>query len=112
MPSGDQKRARADIQRLDTRSYGVSGPMTFDTVTELWRQSEHMFEDNTVLEIDLAQVTRTDSAGLSLLVEWMRGASRQSGRVEFLNLPDQMLALARVSNVEHLLAGKRSEQLS
>lgn len=107
MFSDDAERPQAKIQRQDTRSYGVSGAMTFESVTELWRQSESMFADNTVVEIDLAKVSRTDSAGLALLIEWMRGASRQGGRIEFLNLPDQMLELARVSNVEHLLVDMR-----
>ena len=86
--------------------------MTFESVTELWRQSENMFADNTVVEIDLAKVTRTDSAGLALLIEWMRGASRQGGRIDFLNLPNQMLELARVSNLEHLLVDTRGREQS
>lgn len=110
--SDDSERPQAKIQRHDTRSYGVTGMMTFESVTELWRQSENMFADNTVVEIDLTEVTRTDSAGLALLVEWMRGASRQGGRVEFLNLPSQMLELARVSNLEHLLVDERAREQS
>ena len=89
-----QERPRARIERQDTRSYGVQGAMTFESVTELWKQGDAMFTDNTVVQIDLAGVTRTDSAGLALLVEWMREASRQGGRIEFLNLPSQLRALA------------------
>lgn len=81
--------------------------MTFESVAELWRQSGDMFSDHTVLQIDLAEVTRTDSAGLALLVEWLRAASRQGGRIEFLNLPPQMLALAEAANLEHVLAGRQ-----
>lgn len=98
---------RAQIQRQDTRTYGVHGAMTFDSVTDLWRQSMDMFSGETVLQIDLAQVTHTDSAGLALLVEWMREASRQGARIEFLHLPAQMLALAEAANFEQALAEKR-----
>ncbi len=98
---------RAKIQRRDTRTYCVLGAMTFDSVTDLWRQSEEMFSGETVFQIDLAQVTRTDSAGLALLVQWMREASRQGARVELLNLPTQMLALADAANLEEVLVGKR-----
>jgi phospholipid transport system transporter-binding protein len=66
-----------------------------------------MFSGETVLQIDLAQVTHTDSAGLALLVEWMREASRQSARIDFLHLPAQMLALAEAANLEQVLVGKR-----
>jgi phospholipid transport system transporter-binding protein len=102
----EQQRTRAKLERQDTRSYGVHGAMTFESVTELWRQSGEMFSDHTVLQMDLAQVTRTDSAGLALLVEWLREASRHGGRMEFVNLPSQMLALAGAANLEHVLAGQ------
>jgi phospholipid transport system transporter-binding protein len=98
---------RAKIQRQDTRTYSVQGVMTFDSVTDLWRQSMDMFSGEAVLQIDLAQVTHTDSAGLALLVEWMREASRQSARIDFLHLPAQMLALAEAANLEQVLVGKR-----
>ena len=98
---------RAKIQRQDTRTYCVHGAMTFDSVTDLWRQSMDMFSGETVFHVDLAQVTHTDSAGLALLVEWMREASRQGARIDFLHPPAQMLALAEAANLEQVLVGKR-----
>jgi phospholipid transport system transporter-binding protein len=100
-------RPRAQIQRQDTRSYCVLGAMTFDSVTDLWRQSVDMFFSETVIRIDLAQVTHTDSAGLALLVEWMREASRRGARIELLHLPAQMLALADAANLEQAFVGKQ-----
>jgi phospholipid transport system transporter-binding protein len=97
---------RARIQRQDTRSFGVHGAMTFDSVTDLWRQSIDMFSSENVFQIDLATVTHIDSAGLALLVEWLREAVRKGARVEFLNMPDQMLALVGAANLETVLKGK------
>lgn len=97
----------ARIQRQDARSYGVHGAMTFDSVTDLLRQSEDMFSGEALLQIDLAKVTRTDSAGLALLVEWLREASRNGARVEFVNMPAQLLSLVGAANLEDVLAGKR-----
>ena len=112
MVADDQQRSGAQIQRQDTRVYGVHGAMTFDSVTDLWRQSAEMFADQTVLQIDLAQVTHTDSAGLALLVEWLREASRRGARVEYLNLPAQLLALAGAASFEQVLAGKQGSTVS
>ncbi len=81
--------------------------MTFDSVTDLWRQSVDMFFSETVIRIDLAQVTHTDSAGLALLVDWMREASRRGARIELLHLPAQMLALADAANLEQAFVGKQ-----
>jgi phospholipid transport system transporter-binding protein len=97
---------QARIERRDTRSYHVQGAMTFDSVTDLWHQSEGIFEDDGVLRIDLADVTRTDSGGLALLIEWLREAKRRGRRVEFLNLPNQMRALASAANLGEILGVK------
>jgi phospholipid transport system transporter-binding protein len=108
----ESQRPRAKIQRQDARAYGVHGAMTFDSVTELWRQSADMFSGEPVLQIDLTKVTHTDSAGLALLVEWLREASRRGARIEFLHLPTQMLALAGAANLEQVLAGKQGSATS
>jgi phospholipid transport system transporter-binding protein len=107
MAEDQQERPRAKLERRDTRSYSVDGAMTFESVTDLWRQSDAMFSDHTVVEIDLAQVTRTDSAGLALLIEWLREASRRGGRIELQNPPPQLLALAGAANLEGVLAGRQ-----
>lgn len=98
---------RAKLERRDTRSYSVHGAMTFESVTDLWRQSDGMFSDNTVVEIDLAEVTHTDSAGLALLVEWLREASRRGGRIDLQNMPAQLLALVGAAHLERVLAGRQ-----
>jgi len=102
------QREQARIQRQDARSYGVNGAMTFDSVTDLWRQSEDMFSAEGVFQIDLAKVTRTDSAGLALMVEWLREASRRGARIEYLNMPEQLLSLVDAANLKDVLAGKPS----
>ncbi len=97
----------ATFTRRDTRSYGVQGAMTFESVPDLWRQSVEIFPDEAVFQIDLTQVTHTDSAGLALLVEWLREGARRGARIELLNPPAQMLVLAGAANVEQVLTGKR-----
>jgi len=107
VPAEEPQPSGATITRRDTRSYGVRGAMTFESVAQLWRQSVEIFPDEAVFQIDLAQVTRTDSAGLALLVEWLREGSRRGARIEFLNLPAQMLMLAGAANFEKVLTGER-----
>ena len=107
MLADDPQRPGATITRRDARSYAVEGVMTFESVAELWRQSLEIFPDESVFQIDLMQVTHTDSAGLALLVEWLREGSRRGARIGLLNLPAQMLVLAGAANVEKVLTGER-----
>jgi phospholipid transport system transporter-binding protein len=50
--------------------------------------------------IDLGGVTRMDSAGLALLLEFLRAVPARQGKAEFINIPEQSLELIRVSGLE------------
>lgn len=82
--------------------YVLCGALTFDSVPHLWREGLSRFEDAAKLTLDLQEVTHTDSAGLALMVEWMREAKRRNSEIHFRNIPSQMLAIASTSRLEQL----------
>ena len=55
------------------------------------------------LTIDLQQVTQADSAGLALLIEWLRQARKANVSLSFSNIPPQMLVLIRVNGLQDTL---------
>ena len=81
----------------------VGGELTFSTVTEILAQAQTMFETMTMLNIDFTDVTRSDSAGLALLIDWMRTAKKVSKSITFYNIPQQILAIANASGLDDLL---------
>ncbi len=82
----------------------VSGDLTFATVTAVWRASRPLLAaGGGPLQFDLAGVGRADSAGLALLVEWLRSARDAGVDLVFQAVPAQLLAIARASGVDHLL---------
>jgi phospholipid transport system transporter-binding protein len=54
-------------------------------------------------EVDCSGITRSDSAGLSVLVDWLALAKNDGRSLRYLNLPEGLLAIARISEVEELL---------
>ncbi len=92
------------IQQADDGVYRLVGQLDFNTVPELWQSSEVMFAPQSKrVVVDLLEVSRADSAGLALLVGWIRRARARGVETEFRNIPDQLLAIARVSGVEDML---------
>lgn len=87
--------------------YRVSGSMTFDTVTELYEGAELEFEAGGELTLDLDEVTRADSAGLALLLEWARRGRRNNCRLRLKNLPDQLRLLMEVTGLEAAFSESR-----
>jgi len=81
----------------------VSGELTFATVNAVLEQSEQVFKPLTSLDIDLSELVHSDSAGLALLVHWMRAANKENKKITFQNIPAQLLAIADVSGLDELL---------
>ncbi len=84
--------------------YLVSGPLSFATVTELLLQSRSLFAGESSFEVDLSGVTHADSAGLSLLIEWLRQAKLQGRQLRYRSLPAQMQSLSSISDLTGLLS--------
>jgi len=93
----------ASVEALGEGRFAVRGPLRFQTVSAVWRESVPLFRDVPRLALDFSAVTEVDSAGLALLIEWMREARRQGAEIHFLNMPTQMQTNARVSGLEGLL---------
>lgn len=81
-------------------THAISGALTFETVPGLYKVSAVWFEGTGDLTLDLAQVTNTDSAGLALLVEWLRRARDAKRSLRFTNIPAQVQTLMRINNLQ------------
>ncbi len=104
----------ADIDNVDG-VLKVSGELTFSTVPTLLTKAAAILTDSpqgAAVDVDLTAVSHADSAGLALLIEWHRLASDTGRSLHFHHLPKQMLALARVSNLESLLVSGSQQAVS
>lgn len=92
------------IQGLDGQ-FQISGELSFATVTAVLEEGrERLFLNaGECVDLDLAGVSRADSAGLALLIEWMRQAQKRQVAIRFHHLPEQLLAIARAGELDGLL---------
>lgn len=81
----------------------LSGELTYATVPELSRSLEPTLKQWPRLCVDLSGLDRVDSAGLALLVEWTRLAHALGHPLEFIEAPQQLLTIARVSGLDRTL---------
>ena len=96
--------SKAKLEALGSGRYRVAGVLDATTVGELLEQSVARFEGSGDLEVDLTMVGDADSAGLALLIEWIRLARTRQQQIRFSGVPAQINALARISEVEDLLS--------
>ena len=55
------------------------------------------------VEIDCGAVTSADSAGLAVILDWLADARGSGRNLRYVNLPQDLKALARIGEVEELL---------
>jgi len=53
--------------------------------------------------VDCSAVSRSDSAGLAVLLDWLAWGRRRSKPLSLQNLPASLIAIARISEVDGLL---------
>jgi phospholipid transport system transporter-binding protein len=97
--------SRAQLESLGEGRFRVNGVLNATTAGEVLEQSESHFEQFKEIDIDLGGVGDSDSAGLALLIEWLRLARQWDKAIHFANVPAQIEALARISEVEELIGG-------
>jgi phospholipid transport system transporter-binding protein len=95
--------SRARLESLGTGRFRVSGVLDASTATAVLEESESRFEQAPEIHVDLGGVGESDSAGLALLIEWLRQARHARKPIHFVNVPAQIEALARISEVEELI---------
>lgn len=86
-----------------TKNIQLSGELVFSTVNSILVQAETVFEPIAILDIDLSEVERSDSAGLALLIHWIRLAKKADKKIVYHNIPKQMSAIADATGMLDLL---------
>lgn len=83
--------------------FRVVGRLGFDTVTQALDASHKLFAEYHAIQLDLSGVTAADSAGVALLIEWVSRARHSKCVLHFRHVPEQVMAIARISDVENML---------
>ena len=83
----------------------VTGELTFASARDARQLGLLVLESSraTKLVIDCGGVTRADSAGLAVLLDWLAWGRRKSRSLTLENLPASLVAVARISEVDGLL---------
>jgi phospholipid transport system transporter-binding protein len=99
MTSPASNHTTARLEQQGPGRYVLSGDLNFHTVPDVWQQGKALFGQGTSVAVDLSGVGHCNSAGLALLIEWMRNAQTGNQSISFQNLPPQMRDIATVCGV-------------
>jgi len=99
------KNVRVGISEVSDGRVAVSGELTFASARDARQLGVLVLEGSRAqrIVIDCSGVTRADSAGLAVLLDWLAWGRRKSRVVSLENLPASLVAIARISEVDGLL---------
>jgi phospholipid transport system transporter-binding protein len=95
--------------RIETAGPGrllASGELGFATAARALDDGLVLMSSGQAWTVDLAGVTAGDSAGLAVLVEWLSVARARGATLNFAAVPSQILAVARIADLEDLLVAQ------
>ncbi|MBS3964963.1 MAG: STAS domain-containing protein [Methylomonas sp.] len=92
--------ARLTLTEQSPGLFTVEGNLTFATIDQQTLTSFKFLKGIDTICIDLARVGTTDSAGLALMIEWIKHSRKIRAQLRFKNVPDQLMALAKLSGFD------------
>jgi len=81
-------------------SFIVDGDLTFASIDKHTVKSFAFLKSAKEVNIDLSKVNNTDSAGLALMIEWIKFCRHNRIHLSFKNIPEQLLTLAKLSGFD------------
>lgn len=96
--------AIASLQ-IDADTAYVKGELDFDSVLAIAREGEAWLSGPAPsrCRFDLSQVTRSNSAGTALLLNWLRVAGHVHKQLQIVGIPEGLRSLMNLGGVDSLL---------
>lgn len=83
--------------------WDLSGELNLSTVPDLWPEMARKIRHSKRLVVSLAGVKTASSAALALLLQGLDEAQEVGCKLRYEHMPQNLQALARVSNVQKIL---------
>lgn len=94
---------QADIT-LKNGCFFVSGDLDFLNVMSVYQKSIAYFGTQQSIVCDFTELHSSNSAGLGLIVEWIKLAMTQQKKITFINMPECLRTIANVAALTTILA--------
>ncbi len=78
----------------------VEGELTFSAMDKKTVSSFAFLAAGKQITLDLGKVGNADSAGLALMIEWIKHARSKRVQLRIINIPGQILNLAKLSGLD------------
>ena len=96
-----------NVQQTDQKAI-FSGALTRATITRTFDKKYRPLVNGKSITLDLAKVNQIDTAGLAWILLLIELAATKACEITLINLPDDLIKLAKLSAVDTLLPTEKN----
>jgi len=96
---------KADIT-FRANTFLLTGELDFSNVMSVYQISLPHFYHCSQLTFDFSQVEDSNSAGLALIIEWIKLARRCGKPIHFNAISNDLMSIAKVAGLESIVLGE------
>ena len=91
--------------KLTQQGFQLSGSIVYASVSRLLKEGSSFLESyqETSVSISCNEVSRVDSAGIALLIEWKRWCNNHDKKCQIIGLPMQAQSLVETYRLQKVL---------
>lgn len=89
-----------NLNKQNDELFFIEGELTFSSINKKTLPAFDFLGKSKKIYLDLKKVTTADSAGLALILEWIKHSERYNTKLVFKNIPQQLLILATLSGLD------------
>lgn len=84
--------------------YRIPSRITMASATHVLAEGTSAIESGET-EFSLSELVGSDSSSLAVLLSWQRRAARHSAKLQFVDIPDELVTFAMLYGVDEFLPG-------
>lgn len=88
---------------LDNNIFFLAGSVNYDNVKIILSEGIKLLNNLNEVTVDLSKLENCDSSALALLLAWKREFMKKNIEIKYINSPNFLISLCRVSNLEEIL---------
>lgn len=92
----------ADV-RFEQNEFVLTGNLDFSNVVRVYQKALSHFNSHATLVFNFADLKTSNSAGLALIIEWLRAAKRQNRCITFRYISPQLQSIARAAGLDAII---------
>ena len=99
-----QMKKIADITSRNNQFF-ISGDLNFSNVMSVYNKSLQASQQASELVFDFSELKSSDSAGLALIIEWIKLSKKINKPVRFIHLSQDIMLIAKAAGIDGMFNG-------